>query len=63
MITDTLAGAKSRRYRHAARHLAECAATAPLLPDHAGHPTHDTFRATLKQQHSRKYGFWEMLAD
>lgn len=22
---------------------------------------HDTFRATLKQQHSRKYGLWELV--
>ena len=29
MIEDTLVGAKSKRYRHAARHLAECQSLAP----------------------------------
>ena len=36
MIEDTLEGAESRRYRHAARHLMEADALAPAIPDYAG---------------------------
>jgi hypothetical protein len=31
MVEDTLKGAKSTRYRHAARHLAECQASEPTI--------------------------------
>ena len=40
MIEDTLDGAKSKRYRHAARHLAECQALAPVIGDYGRFETH-----------------------
>lgn len=43
MIEDTLDGAKSKRYRHAARHLAECQALAPVIGDYGRFETHGAF--------------------
>lgn len=61
MIEDTLNGAKSKRYHHAAGHLAECAASHPHIDNHHGFPPHESFVATLKQKHGRKYGFWTLV--
>jgi hypothetical protein len=61
MLKDTLEGAKSKRYRHAARHLEECRACAAFIQDFAGFPSHAEFLAGLKLRHGRKYGFWEIV--
>jgi hypothetical protein len=58
MIDDTLAGAKSSRYRHAARHLAECALADLSITDYGTVPSHAAFEAALRQTHGRKQGFW-----
>jgi len=62
IVQDTLDGAKSKRYGHAARHLAECQSSEPAIADHAGFPTHEQFVAAIKQAHGRKYGFWQLVA-
>lgn len=62
MIQDTLNGAKSKRYRYAARHLSECAESDAVIDDYHTFPTHQEFVEALKQKHGRKYGFWS-LAD
>lgn len=61
MITDTLDGKKSKRYKYAARHLAECAACASSISDYKGFPSHQEFVASLKEAHGRKYGFWGLV--
>ncbi|RBI70908.1 hypothetical protein DQW77_13220 [Roseovarius sp. TE539] len=61
MIDDTLRGAKSKRYRHAARHLADCAACDSTIADYGDHPTHESFLATLRENHGRKHGFWSLV--
>lgn len=61
MIMDTLSGAKSSRYRHAARHLAECASADAVISDYGDHPAHSQFLETLRAQHGRKYGFWGLV--
>lgn len=61
MITDTLDGSKTKRYRHAARHLKECEFSAALVEDFGSFLNHEHFLAALKQKHGRKYGFWEMV--
>ena len=61
MIKDTLEDAKSKRYRHAARHLEECRACAAFIQDFAGFPSHAEFLAGLKLHHGRRYGFWEIV--
>ncbi len=63
MIADTLGGAKSKRYRHAARHLAECRALASLIDDYGPFETHETFAARLYASHRRKTGFWTHVAE
>ena len=61
MIEDTLGGAKSTRYRHAARHLANCEAAAAAITDYGDAPTHAAFVEGLRQQHGRKQGFWHRV--
>ena len=61
MVMDTLTGGKSTRYRHAARHLAECEACDAAIEDYADHPSHTQFLAVLKQEHGRKHGFWRLV--
>ncbi|MFZ1425550.1 MAG: DUF6880 family protein [Geminicoccaceae bacterium] len=58
MIEDTLDGAKSTRYRHAARHLLECRTLEPAISDHGRFESHHAFVARLQEQHGRKTGFW-----
>jgi hypothetical protein len=63
MIEDTLEGAKSKRYRHAARHLAECRSLASLIGDNGRFEAHGDFVARLRAKHGRKTGFWPLVAD
>ncbi|MDJ0277689.1 hypothetical protein QLH51_12865 [Sphingomonas sp. 2R-10] len=58
MIDFTLTNARSSRYRHAARHLAECAGLARRIIDHGALPDHDRYLARLRADHGRKPGFW-----
>ena len=60
MIEDTLDGGKAKRYRHAARHLAECQSCHLAINDHGSFPTHEQFVAALTQRHRRKHGFWQL---
>jgi hypothetical protein len=61
MVQDTLDGAKSKRYRYAARHLAECQSCDNVIVDYGTFPTHAKFVEALKEKHRRKYGFWELV--
>lgn len=61
MIQDSLDGGKAKRYRYAARHLAECRSCAPAIEDHGGFPAHEQFVAALRQKHGRKHGFWQLI--
>ena len=63
MVEDTLRGAKSKRYRHAARHLAECRSLVPLIGGYGRFETHEAFVARLRAAHGRKTGFWAQVAD
>jgi len=58
MIEDTLNGAKSSRYKHAARHLLECSSLASSIQDFGTFETHETFASRLHARHGRKAGFW-----
>ncbi|MGR3383368.1 MULTISPECIES: DUF6880 family protein [Alphaproteobacteria] len=60
MIEDSLDGAKSKRYRHAARHLEECQSCDAAIEDHGDAPTHAEFVTALKEKHPRKHGFWRL---
>ena len=59
MIDFTLDHAKSTRYRHAARHLAECDSLASAIGDFGVLAPHEAYVAALRSKHGRKSGFWE----
>jgi hypothetical protein len=63
MVEDTLDGAKSKRYRHATRHLAECRSLASTINDYGQFETHGAVVARLRAKHSRKSGFWPLVDD
>ncbi len=62
MIDFTLTKARSSRYRHAARHLIECASLASSIADFGTFETHDAYVARLKAEHGRKSGFWSLIS-
>jgi hypothetical protein len=62
MIDFTLDMARSSRYRHAARHFAECAALAPYIDDFGTAGSHDTYMTELKRVHGKKHGFWSLVS-
>lgn len=61
MIDYTLAGARSKRYGHAARHLLECESLAGNVSDWHDFQPHADYYTFLKQKHGRKHGFWSRL--
>ncbi|MBB4575212.1 DUF6880 family protein [Rhizobium lentis] len=61
MIGFALDYGRSSRYRHAARHLAECASLAPHIDDFGSALPHDAYIAELKRQHGTKHGFWSLI--
>ena len=62
MIDDTLDGAKSSRYKHAAQHLLECQSLATMIRDYGAFETTEAFTA-LHASHARKTGFWKQVAE
>ncbi|MGH7329904.1 MAG: DUF6880 family protein, partial [Polyangiaceae bacterium] len=62
MIDFALTKVRSSRYRHAARHLMECAGLASSIPDFGAFETHDAYAARLKAEHGRKSGFWGLIS-
>ncbi|MBX4948745.1 hypothetical protein HJA95_03860 [Rhizobium binae] len=61
MIGFALDNGRSSRYRHAARHLAECASLAPHIDDFGSVRPHDVYVAELRRQHGKKHGFWSLI--
>ena len=59
MIDFTLSAARASRYRHAARHLAECASLARRIEDFGGAPDHSAYLRSLRATHPRKAAFWQ----
>lgn len=61
MIGFALDCGRSSRYRHAARHLAECASLAPHIDDFGKAQPHDAYVNELIRQHGKKHGFWSLM--
>ncbi|NVP54027.1 DUF6880 family protein [Mycoplana rhizolycopersici] len=61
MIDFTLDSARSSRYKHAARHLAECSSLARRIDDYGSAESHDAYVADLKHRHGKKHGFWSLV--
>jgi hypothetical protein len=62
MIDFTLKKGRASRYRHAARHLAECASLASAIGDFGAVEPHEDYSNRLKQEHGRKTAFWALLS-
>jgi len=62
MIDFSLKENKVKRYRHAARHLAECASLASAVSDFGAVETHERYSNRLKQEHGRKTSFWALVS-
>jgi len=62
MIDFTLARSRSSRYRHAARHLMECASLASSIRDFERFETHEAYAIRLRGEHGRKSSFWSLIA-
>ena len=60
MIDFSLKNGRATRYRHAARHLAECASIAAAIPNFSAFETHDVYVTRLKAEHGRKSAFWDL---
>jgi hypothetical protein len=61
MIDFALDSGRSSRYKHAARHLADCASLAPHIDDFGNTRSHDIYVAELKRRHGKKHGFWSLV--
>ncbi len=61
MISHSLSGAKSKRYRYTARHLVECERLSGHIENFDPLPSHHEFVSALRQDHSRKSGFWSLV--
>lgn len=62
MLDFTLGHARVSRYRHAARHLAECTAQADAIPDFGPFVPHTAYLAELRRAHAKKVAFWALVA-
>ena len=61
LINFALEKARSKRYRHAARHLQECETLAGSINDFGSFETHEAYKLRLKTEHGRKSGFWGLV--
>jgi len=61
MITDALQNNRTKRYRHAARHLASCAQADMAIADYGAFQSHDAFVNDLRRKHPRKHAFWDKV--
>jgi hypothetical protein len=62
MIDFALKQNRVKRFRHAARHLAECASLASAIGDFGGFEPHDPYTVRLKAEHGRKSSFWTLVS-
>ncbi|WP_299439401.1 DUF6880 family protein [uncultured Rhodospira sp.] len=62
MIDFSLVRARSSRYRHAARHLMDCAGLATRIEDFGALEPHADYQARLRREHGRKSSFWDAVA-
>ena len=61
MIDFTLKKGRASRYRHAARHFAECASLASAIGDFGALEPHEDYSNRLKKEHGRKTAFWALV--
>src|ERR1700730_14924047 len=62
MIEFALKENRVKRYRHAARHLAECASLAVAVGDFGNFEPHKRYGTRLKTEYGRKTSFWALIS-
>lgn len=62
LIGFALEQRRTARYRHAARHLRDCAGLAAGIGDFGGAPGHEAYVAGLRAAHGSKAAFWALVA-
>jgi len=62
MIDFTLESGRSSRYKHAARHLAECQSLASQIEDFGSVRPHEVYMVDIKRDYGRKSGFWSLVS-
>ena len=61
MIDFSLTNSRSTRYKHAARHLLDCAGLSSVIEDFGGFEPHGVYQARLLRKHGKKSSFWSLL--
>jgi hypothetical protein len=62
MVEFALVKARAGRYRHAARHLTECATLSTSIQVFEPFETHEIWSAHLRSKHGGKWGFWSIVS-
>ena len=62
LIDFALEKRRVKRYRHAARHLQECARLATSIEDFGSFERHESYMERLKITHARKTSFWDLVS-
>ncbi len=60
-IDFALQNARSKRYRHAARHLLACESLDGSIANYGGFSGHAAYEDKLREQHGRKTSFWALV--
>jgi hypothetical protein len=61
MINFSLTNSRSTRYKHAARHLLDCAGLSSAIEDFREFEPHVVYEAGLRRAHGRKSSFWNLI--
>ena len=61
MINFSLTNSRSSRYKHAARHLLDCAGLSSVIEDFGELEPHGDYEARLRREHGRKTAFWSLV--
>lgn len=61
LIDFSLTRSRSSRYKHAARHLLDCASLSKGIEDFGTIETHEAYEARLRKEHGKKTSFWSLL--
>jgi hypothetical protein len=61
MINFSLTNSRSTRYKHAARHLLDCAGLSSVIEYFGDFEPHDAYETRLRRDHGRKSSFWSLI--
>ena len=61
MIDFSLTNSRSTRYKHAARHLLDCAGLSSAIEDFGSFEPHAAYETRLRREHGRKSSFWTLV--